>query len=549
MNWEFRKRNLLKELLTYNADILLLQGVDHYTDWWQPQLGVNGYDSLYKSHPQKGGVAVFYRRDEFQLFMSEVIEFKELRHEKVEPVFAEDQDKRYNLENEDVALVAALQPWEKSRHPSALCVVSTDLDETRTFLRTLQVRRLTERIESFNSKLQIPIVLAGTLYLEKNEEAYLTLVTGCKPKIERPPGRPSQPLCTQITTASVTVQWSAPPVSNDDIVRYRLERRGVDQDQGCTKSKTFGNTMFVKDTKHIVTELASNSSYEFRVCAESKVGAGLWSPISDIVTTKSHAFYTKNNNNKNNNKDLFLLPAGLGSSNTHQQRRQRRRETSRRTNMFKKNGKRMFLNAALLEGDDAIPPASGLTPRTTLGTFRSTTTPIRCRELKFDTARGLRPKNLIHSLNLRSAYALSPDPSTGIASEPLFSMKEEGRIRPSEYIMFSCERLTPISLLAIPKTIRSVDPRQPQRIRDIKAKRPENFSSCQKYIIVPNYETGLEGEIENPDYEDHEKWEPPLIENPNRYHSFIPNHLYSSSHLAMVATFEFEDPNLATVWH
>merc|ERR1712124_34421 len=76
LNWNYRKRNLLKEILSYKADVLLLQGLDHYTDWWQPQLGMNGYDSLYRAHPRKGGVGIFYRRDEFQLFKSEVIEFK-----------------------------------------------------------------------------------------------------------------------------------------------------------------------------------------------------------------------------------------------------------------------------------------------------------------------------------------------------------------------------------------------------------------------------------------------------------------------------------------
>ena len=61
------------------------------------------------------------------------------------------------------------------------------------------------------------------------------------------------------------------------------------------------------------------------------------------------------------------------------------------------------------------------TAGTVMGTYRSSTTPIRRRELDFeDTARGLRPKRLIHSLNLRSAYAFSPDISTGIAREPLY---------------------------------------------------------------------------------------------------------------------------------
>lgn len=40
--WQYRKKNLLREILAYKADILCLQEVqsDAYTDFWSPELQV-----------------------------------------------------------------------------------------------------------------------------------------------------------------------------------------------------------------------------------------------------------------------------------------------------------------------------------------------------------------------------------------------------------------------------------------------------------------------------------------------------------------------------
>lgn len=38
--WDTRKVRLLREIINYNADIICLQDVDHFGDWWQPQYNV-----------------------------------------------------------------------------------------------------------------------------------------------------------------------------------------------------------------------------------------------------------------------------------------------------------------------------------------------------------------------------------------------------------------------------------------------------------------------------------------------------------------------------
>lgn len=74
LHWQYRKRNLLRELLTHKADILCLQEVqsDHYLDWWAPELQRAGYVAIYKKKTTEiytdnkyaiDGCATFFRRD------------------------------------------------------------------------------------------------------------------------------------------------------------------------------------------------------------------------------------------------------------------------------------------------------------------------------------------------------------------------------------------------------------------------------------------------------------------------------------------------------
>ena len=66
---------LIRELKCYQADIIALQDVDLFKEFWQPQLMLLGYDVLFfqrtcerKRHDE--GVAIAYKKEKFQLFKS-----------------------------------------------------------------------------------------------------------------------------------------------------------------------------------------------------------------------------------------------------------------------------------------------------------------------------------------------------------------------------------------------------------------------------------------------------------------------------------------------
>lgn len=80
LRWQYRGVNLVQELSTYEADIIALQEVDHFSDFLQPQLRQYGYEGVFYKRPgsKRDGCAIFYRtsmftaQDEFHLDYNEL---------------------------------------------------------------------------------------------------------------------------------------------------------------------------------------------------------------------------------------------------------------------------------------------------------------------------------------------------------------------------------------------------------------------------------------------------------------------------------------------
>mmetsp|Transcript_4568 Transcript_4568/g.7073 ORF Transcript_4568/g.7073 Transcript_4568/m.7073 type:complete len:675 (+) Transcript_4568:56-2080(+) len=85
--WSYRRKNLLREVLAYKADLLCLQEVqgDHYEESFKPEMSKAGYEGVYKQKTRESmgadgkmdGCAIFFKRDRFALREKHVVEYNE----------------------------------------------------------------------------------------------------------------------------------------------------------------------------------------------------------------------------------------------------------------------------------------------------------------------------------------------------------------------------------------------------------------------------------------------------------------------------------------
>uniref|UniRef100_A0A8C4ZBC0 poly(A)-specific ribonuclease n=2 Tax=Gadus morhua TaxID=8049 RepID=A0A8C4ZBC0_GADMO len=91
LNWEYRKKSIMQEILTCNADIISLQEVEteQYYSFFLPELKEQGYEGFFspKSRARTmsesdrkhvDGCAVFYKTEKFSVVQKHTVEFNQL---------------------------------------------------------------------------------------------------------------------------------------------------------------------------------------------------------------------------------------------------------------------------------------------------------------------------------------------------------------------------------------------------------------------------------------------------------------------------------------
>ena len=83
INWEFRKVNLLLEILRYDPDIVTLQECDHFDDFFLPELSAKGYSGIFYPKPSSpclhysdraDGCAIFWKNSRISVLTSKVLQ-------------------------------------------------------------------------------------------------------------------------------------------------------------------------------------------------------------------------------------------------------------------------------------------------------------------------------------------------------------------------------------------------------------------------------------------------------------------------------------------
>jgi len=308
--WENRRVALIAEIKTYDADVLCLQDVDHFEDWWRVQLMVLGYDSVFKKRTQKTelhyeGVAVAYKRDLFQLFKSVPINLNDAQHMDtgMGAGFAS------RLVTDDVGLLLLLQPYVSDFIESAILVGSCQFSskDDDFDVRFVQAQFLTRQVELANREFQLPVVLGCSLNDSPNSPAYHVLRTGRKQLKPKAPGKMQAPFGKGFCRGSVRLLWYAPKLGRSDppISTYKIAwRPGGSLTLGFSAqievlapstlqygervdARGVRKTFVKKELGFNITGLSSEMPFEFIVCAVNSVGQGMWSEPSPPIVMEN----------------------------------------------------------------------------------------------------------------------------------------------------------------------------------------------------------------------------------------------------------------------
>ncbi|EIE19641.1 hypothetical protein COCSUDRAFT_54570 [Coccomyxa subellipsoidea C-169] len=180
--WGYRKQNLLKELLNYNADIMCLQEVqsNHYTEFLQPELAKAGYTAIYKKKTMEiytgnsyaiDGCATFFKTDRFALVKKYEVEFNKAALSLAESIPLDQRKGALNrLLKDNVALIVVLEALDPPNPDAAaqgrrqlICIANTHIHANPELndVKLWQVNTLLKGLEKIAASADIPMLVAG----------------------------------------------------------------------------------------------------------------------------------------------------------------------------------------------------------------------------------------------------------------------------------------------------------------------------------------------------------------------------------------------------
>ena len=163
IDFEHRKHRLLADILRQDPHIICLQEVDHYFDWFLPELSKRGYQSTFTRKPlAKDGSCIFWKDDLFECKFTTSYQFVNPKYESVDNQL---QIVAYLVQKQNVISSSSSSSRQGDGH---LLVSTTHLkaakDKTGEIIRTYQAKQCCQNLKEVASHLgDPPIVVAGDL--------------------------------------------------------------------------------------------------------------------------------------------------------------------------------------------------------------------------------------------------------------------------------------------------------------------------------------------------------------------------------------------------
>jgi len=195
--WNYRRRNILRELVAYHADVMCLQEVqaDHFENFLEPELAKYSYAGLHKcktrefmgQYGKMDGCAMFYRRDKFSILPGGAhdVEFNSIAR------MRHGNDKRLlnRLLRDNVAQIVAFEVnMAGQTHPGGrrqVCIANTHINASVEFadVKLWQTQHLLLEVEKMMTQISgsintLPMVLAGDFNSLPGSDPHTLLSSG-----------------------------------------------------------------------------------------------------------------------------------------------------------------------------------------------------------------------------------------------------------------------------------------------------------------------------------------------------------------------------------
>jgi len=202
--WNYRRINLLRELVSYRSDVMCLQEVqaDHFENFLEPELAKFNYAGLYKcktrefmgQYGKMDGCAIFYRRDKFAIVANGIhdIEFNSIARAR----HSSDKRTLNRLLKDNIAQILLLEM--SAPHPGSrrqIVVANTHINASPEFadVKLWQTQMLLQEIERVmtqqsGSIQQVPLVIAGDFNSLPGSDPHSLLANGGLQPQEDPHG-------------------------------------------------------------------------------------------------------------------------------------------------------------------------------------------------------------------------------------------------------------------------------------------------------------------------------------------------------------------------